>query len=143
MTAAVQTAPTVDTSPAPVAPSPESVSPKPSRAVVLNAIMAETGCNRPMAGQVLAWVKRMVAQIRESGYLTYYPTDDELDSPVYRVFDAVMSHGSTAAPGSAHAKIEAHVLKATDDEFGLRHDMQEDAPGTSYCTVEVVFSVVR
>lgn len=131
------------TSPASTAPSPEYVSPQPSRAQVLDAIMRETGCSRSAAGNVLKWIKELVVCAREANYDLVYPTERELEGMVYRLFDMIMPHGKVSTPGSAHALIEAFVLDPTQGEIGLIHDMTDTEGSPSYCTVQVSLGVIR
>ncbi|MFZ1811982.1 MAG: hypothetical protein WAU02_00445 [Candidatus Saccharimonadales bacterium] len=142
MTAAVQTAP-VDTSTAPAMPSPESVSPKPSKSVVLDLIMAEAGCTRSNAGNVLKWIDGLVKRARAARYGLVYPTAEELRSRNYAIFDQIMPHGEASKPGSAHEAVERFLLNPSRDEIGLIHDMTDTPDNPSYCTVRVSLGVMR
>lgn len=142
MTAAVQTAPMVDTRTTDIPPSPEGVSPKPKKSVVLDAIVAETGCTRSAAGNAIAWIRGLVDRARSAKYGIVYPTTKELQSQNYRVFDTIMPHAQTSEPGSAHALVEAYLLDPSRDETGLIHDMTDTPDNPSYCTVRVSVGVI-
>lgn len=131
---------TLKGSSATVAPVKEPVD---TREAALSAISRESGCDRELAAKTLSWIEDMVTKVRDTGYATYFPTSDELDTEAYAVLETVMPHGQIAAADSAHAAIEAHVLDPTRDEFGLLHDMQDPEGSPAYCTVQVALGVVQ
>ena len=112
-------------------PSPEQVA--------LASIIAEAGCTPAEARTTLAMIRQAVTNIRCGGYYPYHMPHDVLAGRTYEIFDAVMPHGVSAQPDSAHAAIEACVLDLTLGEISLMHDVATLGERT-YCTVSVYIS---
>jgi hypothetical protein len=114
------------------------------RRVAIDAIVRETHCSRDLASSTLRWIEDLVVEARKSGQPRQYPSSAQMHSEQYGVFEQVMPHGTIAAPGSAHAAIEAAVLDPSRDEFGLRHENRDDATAArTYCHVTVEMSVLH
>lgn len=124
---------------APTAP-PRSLHDK---AKAVEAIMCEAGCSRKLARRTLAWIESFVEAARSQGYDTQYPTDGQLRSREYRVFDRIMKHGAIPRRASAHAAVEAALLVPSNNEFGIRHNMRDEPGSPNYCTVQVCLNVMR
>jgi hypothetical protein len=121
----------------------ESIPVKPTKAEVLDAIMAETGCTRSEAGNVIAWAKKIVGHCRANNYRAYYPTEVEMRGTTYRITDEIIQHGQAATPDSAHALMEGLLLDPTRDETGLLHDNRDESGSPSYCQIQVAIGVIR
>lgn len=109
---------------------------KTDQQIAIERIMVEAECTRYEAMKTIAWVKKFVCAARRDNYATQYPTDEQLDSGEYGIFDAIMPHGAGAQPGSAHEALEKLVLDPTRDEYSLRHNMD----GQGYCEVDILIS---
>lgn len=110
---------------------------KTDQQIAVERIMAEAECTRREALLTINWVKRFVHAARKNDYATQYPTDRQLDSTEYYIFDAIMPHGAGAQPGSAHEALEKAVLDPRRDEYSLRHEMN----GEGYCEVDILVSI--
>lgn len=100
----------------------------------------ETGCTERVARGTVSWVGELVERARQGGCdSVVFPTDAEMATTAYRIFDRIAPHGCTATPGSAHAAVEAAVLDPARDETGLVHEQRE----RRYCEVRVVVGVMR
>lgn len=121
----------------------ESIPQRPTKAEVLDAIMAETDCTRSEAGNVIAWAKKIVGHCRATNYRAYYPTVVEMRGTTYRITDEIVQHGKAAAKGSAHALLEGLLLDPERDETGLLHDNRDESGSPSYCQIQVAIGVIR
>ena len=121
----------------------ESIPERPTKAEVLDAIMDETGCTRSEAGNVIAWVKKIVGHCRAIDYRAYYPTPVEMRGTTYRLTDEIVQHGQAATPDSAHALLEGLLLDPERDETGLLHDNRDESGSPSYCQIQVAIGVIR
>ena len=124
-------------------PIDSTISPKPTRAEVLDAIVAEAQCDRGEAGNALAWITDIVDRVRASDYTTYYPKNRQMRGRNYQVFDAIIQHGQASQPGSAHEMVERFVLDPTRDETALFHDNRDEEGSPNYCSVQVALGVIR
>jgi hypothetical protein len=113
------------------------------REAAIQAIRTETGCSIRHARVTLDWINNFVVRARMADYRHQYPTDDQMCTPQYRTFDAVIPHGQSSQPGSAHEAIEKAVLDPNRDEFSLLHDQRDDIGSPRYCTVQVCLGVLR
>lgn len=121
-----------------------TISGKPTKAEVLDAIERETGCTRALAGSVISWVGDIVDHQREVCYKhSFFPTSSAMSGLVYSVFDAIVGHGKASTPGSAHQLLEAYLLDPTKDETGIFHDNRDEQGSPSYCRVQVAIGVIR
>ena len=97
-----------------------------TREAVIERIVAESGYTPAEAEAAIVWLQSVLNAARAKGYATQYPSDEELQTPQYQVVDAIMSHGAVAAPGSAHAMVQALLLNPVLDENNLTHSESED-----------------
>lgn len=110
---------------------------------VVEAIMAEASCTYGQASSALDWIRGFVNRSRLSDYSTQYPTDAQMDTVEYKVFDAIMPHGTAPEPGSAADLVNQHVLDPARGENSLWHDTEYDRVGERYyCTVKVALGVI-
>lgn len=113
------------------------------RRLAIDKIDEETGCGWNLAASTLDWIDSFVQKSRRNEYSTQYPTQRQLLSDQYTVFDVVMPHGHMSKPDTAHAAIERALLDPARDEYGLVHDMRDEHGSPSYCTVQVALGVLR
>ncbi|MGH7240960.1 MAG: hypothetical protein ACREGB_01545, partial [Candidatus Saccharimonadales bacterium] len=63
------------------------------------------------AADTIDWVIDLVQDCRDSGYEVVYPTESQMDSLSYTIFDALMPHGQKAYDtGSTADLLAKHVL---------------------------------
>lgn len=118
-------------------------SPAELRARAIEAIVRENGCTEAEAESTLRWINGYVVASRCRRYRTMYPSDSKLRSKEYRIFDSIIPHGATSAPGSAHQAIENALLDRTRDEVTIMHDQRDELDSPRYCTVQVCLAVIR
>src|SRR5579871_3385228 len=107
------------------------------------AIVRETQCSTAHAVSTLDWIEGFIDRARRAGYRVQLPTTDQMATPQYRTFEAIIPHGASSHPGSAHEAVERALLDPSRDEFSLVHN-QTDEPGTRhFCTVQVCIGVMR
>lgn len=112
------------------------------RALAIEAMVRETGCTHPEAEKTLTWIEQFVEASRKSAYESVYPTEDQMCTREYEIFDQIMPHGAASTPGSAHQAIEAALLDLTRNEFTLLHDRRDELHSPAFCTVQVCLCVV-
>jgi hypothetical protein len=113
------------------------------RDVALRRIRKETGCSRSEAKRALNWINQFVILSRNEGYGTIYPTDEQMDTREYQIFDQIMAHGKSAIPDSAHAAVEDYLLDRSAEEVSILHDQRDEEDSPRYCTVQVCINVIR
>jgi hypothetical protein len=113
------------------------------REIALRKIRKETGCSRSEAKSTLSWINQFVSLARNQGYAVLYPTDEQMSSREYEIFDMIMAHGATAVPDSAHAAVENVLLNRSAEEISILHDQRDEEGSPRYCTVQVCISVIR
>ena len=89
-------------------------------------VMEETGCSVHDAVASVEFIQQM-ADLARSGERwstpgTHHLNAEEMSTDAYATMDQIMEHGRVAAPGSAHAAVEALVLNPEAGEIALMHD---------------------
>jgi hypothetical protein len=152
MTSTVQTGTPERTNPLECVPAPVS------RQAVIERILAEvptvqrrTGLRRgskvtvttELASRTIDWINGFVEQCRAADYQTIYPTDVQMATLEYLVFDAIMPHGTVAQSGSAADLVGRFLLDPKRDETDLLHDALDEPHSPTYCTVRIALGVLR
>jgi hypothetical protein len=107
---------------------------------VIAQIRAE-GHSRKAAGELLNYMRHVVAEVRRYDGTPFRPYDEDIET-VYDTLDAVMPHGQISTPGSAHDLLERHLLDPARGELGIMHDRAEDGE-LVYCAVTVTLNIQR
>lgn len=122
-----------DTTPSPPAPSDSEIA--------ISRIVDETGCTHVEAAACLEFIRDMAQRARVGARPcadrpgTHHLTVKEMSDPCYARMDAIMQHGETARPGSAHEAVQAVVLDPDAGERALIHDNPTGKP--SDCVVAI------
>lgn len=114
--------------------------------IAVKKVVDVTGCKPGEAHAMIKWLEPIVDRARQSTTCETYPTDAEMRTPEYRLFDTVLGHvqpTTTTAPptDSAAESVCNAVIDPSRGEFGLTHFQRDAYP--HYCTVRVLIGVAK
>lgn len=112
-------------------------------AQAVEATVAETGCSNADAEHLATFLDNMaqsaIADLRSCGQPgVYHLTTGDMLRHEYRLMHATMPHGSTAEPGSAHAALQAYVLRGRGDVCAITHNNPTGRQEDCVVTVSVI-----
>jgi hypothetical protein len=136
VTTQVTATPTQDTTNPPLEQLPAVV----TKDIAAQAIMAETGCSKTEAYNMLQWLEGFVLRSRDTAYIVQYPSTKQMSGRNYEIFDQIFPHGSTATVDSAADLCSRALLDSERGELNIMHD-QKPVYDRIFCTVQV--SVVQ
>lgn len=119
----------------------EVASQEAKRKLAVTKIMGATGCSSDDAEGCLDFIAHMANQARlgvraSRGQTGVYHLDDrDMSSGNYPLMDAIMVHGATAEPNTAHAAVQDFVLHP--NESALVHDNPTGQPEDCVVTLSI------
>lgn len=87
------------------------------------AIMAEAGCSKSKAKQLVNFLTKMVTHGRKYEYCPYHLNIRQLHplTGVHAVLDVIMPDDTVATPGSAHDRLNRELLDPARGELAFVH----------------------